>query len=146
MHQKLKYSFAFFQASHLLVKHRESRRPASWRSDNITRSKEEALEILQGYERQVRQLPHGEIKWFKVYIVFLAIIIAYYFHHRSNLARRRFKSWLPSSRIVVLPNAAGIWVLLAEVKCRNPSRRPLLLWGSVLGFDWFTIWSFFSCS
>jgi len=42
------------QASHLLVKHRESRRPASWRSDNITRSKEEALEILQGYERQIK--------------------------------------------------------------------------------------------
>ena len=41
------------QASHLLVKHRDSRRPASWRSDNITRSKEEALEILEGYEKQV---------------------------------------------------------------------------------------------
>ena len=36
------------QCSHLLVKHRESRRPASWRMDNITRTKEEALEILQG--------------------------------------------------------------------------------------------------
>ena len=35
------------QASHLLVKHRESRRPASWKQDKITRSKEEALEILQ---------------------------------------------------------------------------------------------------
>ncbi|XP_069120250.1 peptidyl-prolyl cis-trans isomerase NIMA-interacting 1-like [Argopecten irradians] len=41
------------QASHLLVKHRESRRPASWRSDNITRSKEEALQILQGYREQI---------------------------------------------------------------------------------------------
>lgn len=27
------------QASHLLVKHRESRRPSSWREQNITRSK-----------------------------------------------------------------------------------------------------------
>jgi len=36
------------QCSHLLVKHIESRRPASWRSDNITRSKEEALQILEG--------------------------------------------------------------------------------------------------
>ena len=31
------------QCSHLLVKHRDSRRPASWRCDNITISKEEAL-------------------------------------------------------------------------------------------------------
>lgn len=36
------------QCLHLLVKHCESRRPASWRSDNITRSKDEALELLQG--------------------------------------------------------------------------------------------------
>ena len=36
------------QCAHLLVKHCESRRPASWRSDNITRSKEEALQLLQG--------------------------------------------------------------------------------------------------
>ena len=36
------------RASHLLVKHTESRRPASWRQDPITRSKDEALEILKG--------------------------------------------------------------------------------------------------
>ena len=36
------------QASHLLVKHRDSRRPSSWRQDNITISKEEALSILKG--------------------------------------------------------------------------------------------------
>ncbi|WAR30304.1 PIN1-like protein [Mya arenaria] len=41
------------QCSHLLVKHRESRRPASWRCDNITISKEEALEQLQEYRRQI---------------------------------------------------------------------------------------------
>ena len=38
------------QASHLLVKHRESRRPSSWREENITRSKEEALELLKGMD------------------------------------------------------------------------------------------------
>ena len=32
------------QASHLLVKHRDSRRPSFWREENITRSKEEALD------------------------------------------------------------------------------------------------------
>ena len=36
------------QASHILVKHRQSRRPASWKQEQITRSKEEALEILKG--------------------------------------------------------------------------------------------------
>jgi NIMA-interacting peptidyl-prolyl cis-trans isomerase 1 len=41
------------RAAHLLVKHRDSRRPASWRSPEITRSKEEALEILQGHEAQI---------------------------------------------------------------------------------------------
>merc|ERR1712045_615861 len=41
------------QASHLLVKHKDSRRPSSWREDTITRSKEEALEILKGYREQI---------------------------------------------------------------------------------------------
>ena len=41
------------QCSHLLVKHRDSRRPASWREDPITRSKEEALQILAGYREQI---------------------------------------------------------------------------------------------
>lgn len=35
------------QASHLLVKHRESRRPSSWKEKTITRSKEEALEMIK---------------------------------------------------------------------------------------------------
>jgi len=37
----------------LLVKHKDSRRPASWRDDNITRTKEEALGILQGYRNKI---------------------------------------------------------------------------------------------
>merc|ERR1712226_49199 len=41
------------QASHLLVKHKDSRRPSSWREENITRTKEEALEILKGYREQI---------------------------------------------------------------------------------------------
>ncbi|ODN01492.1 Peptidyl-prolyl cis-trans isomerase NIMA-interacting 1 [Orchesella cincta] len=41
------------QASHILVKHRESRRPSSWREENITRSKEEALEILMGHREKI---------------------------------------------------------------------------------------------
>jgi len=41
------------RASHILVKHCESRRPSSWREDKITRSKEEALQILLGYKQQI---------------------------------------------------------------------------------------------
>ncbi|CAG5007280.1 unnamed protein product [Parnassius apollo] len=41
------------QCSHILVKHSGSRRPSSWREDNITRSKEEALDIVQEYRRRI---------------------------------------------------------------------------------------------
>jgi len=41
------------QCSHLLVKHAGSRKPSSWRSDHITRSKEEAMDILEGYKQQI---------------------------------------------------------------------------------------------
>ncbi|KAG8834829.1 hypothetical protein FRC17_006937 [Serendipita sp. 399] len=41
------------RASHLLVKHNESRRPSSWREPDITRTKEEAIEILLGYEKEI---------------------------------------------------------------------------------------------
>lgn len=42
------------RAAHLLVKHRESRRPSSWRESRITRSKEEAKEVLLGHEARIR--------------------------------------------------------------------------------------------
>ncbi|KAJ1993407.1 peptidyl-prolyl cis-trans isomerase Pin1 [Dimargaris cristalligena] len=41
------------RASHLLVKHRESRRPSSWKEDNITRTKEEAFNLIRKYQRQI---------------------------------------------------------------------------------------------
>ncbi|KAG1118628.1 hypothetical protein G6F42_013155 [Rhizopus arrhizus] len=41
------------RASHLLVKSKESRRPSSWREENITRTKEEALEILTEYQKKI---------------------------------------------------------------------------------------------
>lgn len=37
------------QAAHLLVKHKESRRPSSWREEKITRSKDDARRIVSGY-------------------------------------------------------------------------------------------------
>ena len=36
------------RASHLLVKHNQSRRPSSWRQEEITRSKEEAEKLIEG--------------------------------------------------------------------------------------------------
>jgi NIMA-interacting peptidyl-prolyl cis-trans isomerase 1 len=42
------------RAAHLLVKHAESRRPMSWREAEITRTKDEARTIINGYERRIR--------------------------------------------------------------------------------------------
>lgn len=41
------------RASHLLVKHRDSRNPSSWKEKSITRSKEEAIEILRGFQSEI---------------------------------------------------------------------------------------------
>ncbi|KAG9022536.1 hypothetical protein FS842_006125 [Serendipita sp. 407] len=46
------------RASHLLVKHKDSRRPSSWKETNITRTKEEAIDILLGYKDQIAGDPH----------------------------------------------------------------------------------------
>ncbi|KAL4742288.1 hypothetical protein BDV11DRAFT_180993 [Aspergillus similis] len=47
------------RCSHLLVKHRDSRRPSSWREAEITRTKEEAREILRGHQERIMR---GEIR------------------------------------------------------------------------------------
>ncbi|KAH6712113.1 hypothetical protein BKA61DRAFT_633564 [Leptodontidium sp. MPI-SDFR-AT-0119] len=51
------------RASHLLVKHRDSRRPSSWREAEIKRTKEEAMSIILGYEARIRsgQSPLGQL-------------------------------------------------------------------------------------
>ena len=41
------------QCLHLLVKHRDSRRPASWRQDPITISKEEAIDKLRNLKSEI---------------------------------------------------------------------------------------------
>ncbi|KAF8529722.1 hypothetical protein BU17DRAFT_73042 [Hysterangium stoloniferum] len=45
------------RASHLLIKHRDSRRPSSWKESNITRSEDEAVDILRGFETQLKEDP-----------------------------------------------------------------------------------------
>ncbi|KAI1167494.1 peptidyl-prolyl cis-trans isomerase ssp-1 [Nemania serpens] len=42
------------RAAHLLVKHRDSRRPASWREAQINRTKEEAMRIIEGHEEKIK--------------------------------------------------------------------------------------------
>ena len=42
------------RCAHLLVKHRGSRRPSSWREANITRSQDEAMGVIRGYEQRIR--------------------------------------------------------------------------------------------
>ncbi|KAK5310851.1 peptidyl-prolyl cis-trans isomerase Pin1 [Exophiala xenobiotica] len=42
------------RAAHLLVKHSGSRRPSSWKEEKITRLKDEATEMLRGYEQQIK--------------------------------------------------------------------------------------------
>lgn len=37
----------------MLVKHKGSRRPSSWREENITRTKDEARQILEDYRKQI---------------------------------------------------------------------------------------------
>ncbi|GMM37598.1 peptidylprolyl isomerase [Saccharomycopsis crataegensis] len=46
------------RAAHLLVKHNQSRNPSSWKNDNITISKQEAIDILKGYEQRIKS---GEV-------------------------------------------------------------------------------------
>ncbi|KAK8760297.1 hypothetical protein V5799_028438 [Amblyomma americanum] len=41
------------QCSHLLVKHRDSRRPSSWREAVITRTREEALGLIKAYRERL---------------------------------------------------------------------------------------------
>lgn len=41
------------QCSHLLVKHQQSRRPSSWREEEITRTKDEALDLVKSYREQI---------------------------------------------------------------------------------------------
>ncbi|TEY87322.1 hypothetical protein BOTCAL_0003g00010 [Botryotinia calthae] len=42
------------RASHLLVKHKGSRRPSSWREAEITRTKDEAMSIILQHEAHIR--------------------------------------------------------------------------------------------
>ena len=42
------------RCAHLLVKHAGSRRPSSWREANITRSKDDAMNIIRQHESRIK--------------------------------------------------------------------------------------------
>ncbi|KAI8915920.1 hypothetical protein EDD86DRAFT_197190 [Gorgonomyces haynaldii] len=46
------------RASHLLVKHKDSRRPSSWKEEKVTRTKEEAIEMVKAFRERITS---GEI-------------------------------------------------------------------------------------
>lgn len=48
------------QVFHILKKHRGSRRPASWRNQNITQSKEESIQQIQTIKSELDQLLQNE--------------------------------------------------------------------------------------
>ncbi|KAI4611384.1 hypothetical protein J4E80_007604 [Alternaria sp. BMP 0032] len=48
------------RCAHLLVKHRDSRRPASWREPKITRSVEDARKMIQDYQKQIQAYERGQ--------------------------------------------------------------------------------------
>merc|ERR1712241_972333 len=47
---------------HILVKHKDSRRPHSWKEENITRSKDEAVEIAEGYLKKLKDADKDKIE------------------------------------------------------------------------------------
>ena len=47
------------RCAHLLVKHNESRRPASWREPKITRNKDEARALIEKYQAQIEAYEHN---------------------------------------------------------------------------------------
>jgi NIMA-interacting peptidyl-prolyl cis-trans isomerase 1 len=51
--KKQKNELTAVRCRHLLVKHRDSRRPSSWKQQNITRTKEEAISIIKDLRQRV---------------------------------------------------------------------------------------------
>ena len=105
------------QASHLLVKHRESRRPSSWKESNITRSKEEALQILKGIQTLATH----------VCVLCLAqVSVSRFLRERSDLL-----SWPQRRVIVAVLSEVEIWVHLDVVRCNVSTSTTVLIDGHV---------------
>jgi len=58
--KKIEHKDDMVSCRHILVKHKESRRPSSWKSEKITRSKEEAVEIVEGFLKKLKEADEVE--------------------------------------------------------------------------------------
>ena len=113
---------------HLLVKHRDVRRPSSWREDKITRSKEEALELIKG---MILKMLFYSIIWRDLLMVFLT----YYAMRSSGILYCTV--YVFSSKWVTRLSTSGWAVVAATTKHRQLKkvlrldifRLPKLLWG-----------------
>ncbi|XP_047632938.1 peptidyl-prolyl cis-trans isomerase NIMA-interacting 1 isoform X2 [Phacochoerus africanus] len=93
------------RCSHLLVKHSQSRRPSSWRQEKITRTKEEALELINGY---IQKIKSGEEDF--------ESLASQFSDCNSAKARGDLGAF---SRAFILP----------QVRCRSHLKTPPLLCG-----------------
>lgn len=111
------------QCAHLLVKHKGSRRPSSWREENITRTKEEARDILEGYYKKVK-IAIEAMAWKKT-------LGQYFFiSTRSNRAKPHWNNWPRNTPTAVQLNVVAIWVHLVVAPCRNLSKMLHSIWKS----------------
>lgn len=72
------------QCSHLLVKHSGSRRPSSWREENITRSKEEALDLVKCKSVTLNFPLFISIHYHNVHRGFLSVITMFILLYHSS--------------------------------------------------------------
>mmetsp|Transcript_10214 Transcript_10214/g.14071 ORF Transcript_10214/g.14071 Transcript_10214/m.14071 type:complete len:181 (+) Transcript_10214:208-750(+) len=57
---------AWVQVLHIIRKHKDSRRPASWRNPKVTDTKEEATEALKKIRNQILAAPRLEVAFRKI--------------------------------------------------------------------------------
>lgn len=100
------------QASHILVKHRDSRRPSSWRTDKITRTKEEALEILEGRHVLSVTLFGGSVAVRCLPLLPQGIVIG------LSTERSPSRNWPPRRVTAVVPAMEETWDPLDGGRCR----------------------------
>ncbi|XP_050626729.1 peptidyl-prolyl cis-trans isomerase NIMA-interacting 1 isoform X1 [Macaca thibetana thibetana] len=103
------------RCSHLLVKHSQSRRPSSWRQEKITRTKEEALELING---------PAALTWHSH-----SVPCPQATSRRSSRERRTLSLWPHSSATAAQPRPGETWVPSAEVRCRSHLKTPRLRCG-----------------
>eukprot|EP00466_Bigelowiella_natans_P002474 jgi/Bigna1/83636/fgenesh1_pg.112_\ len=64
--KKKKKEPAWVQVLHIIRKHKDSRRPASWRNPKVTDTKEEATEALKKIRNQILAAPRLEVAFRKI--------------------------------------------------------------------------------